>query len=302
MPLQEIVGTFTKERHRFDSGFSIGVLSNNTIVVGSSEPGALVPGLEYVFVGDWKKHATYGTQFSYQGFTQRQPTTRLGVVEYLRRFNVLTPPRINRMADVEGHDRLIDKLKADPAAVAHRCFAGDRSYGDLVAGAMELAEKLKGDQKFQETKLQLVDLFAGRGFPHTLPEACIKAFGAKAAVRIKRDPFAMMVAKLPGCGFLRCDRMYVELGLPKDRMRRQIMCAWHHIHSDGSGTTWHSWEVVARDVAKQLSGNVRVERAMTAAVRAKWLTTRVVNGKAWVADTKRAEDEDTIFEKLKELI
>lgn len=299
MPLQEMVGTFDKERNRFESNYMVGLLTNKTVIVGSAEPGDLVQGCEYVFMGDWVKHQKYGPQFKFAGFTRRAPSSRRGVLEYLKRFEMFTPLRINRMMDIEGYDKLIGRLKNDSANVAYSCFKGDPAYRDLVGKCMSLGAALIQDQQFQETKLQLLEILAERGFPHSLPDECIKKFGVLAAVRIRKDPFAMMVAKLPGCGFLRCDRLYCELGLPRDRMRRQIMCAWNAIRTDGSGTTWHEWETIARTVAQQLTGNVRVERALRAAVRMKWLVTRAIGGKLWIADRKRAENEDTILKHLK---
>jgi len=301
MPLQEMVGTFQSERNRFESGYMVGQLANKTVIVGSTEPGALVPGLEYVFIGDWKTHPIYGSQFAFQGFSQKEPTTRAGVVAYLTRMDVVSSVRVHKMVDIEGHSAVIGMLKADPAGVAFRCFAGDRAYQDLVVKIVELGARLKGDQKFQEAKVQLLDLFVGRGFPHTLPDACVKRFGAFAAKRIRKDPFTLMIEKLPGCGFLRVDQLYVDLGLPKDRMKRQVMCAWHHIHSSREGTTWHLWSEVAEAVGRKLSGNIRINKALRVAVRAKWLTSRTVDGKVWIADRQRAEDEDTILKQMEKI-
>jgi hypothetical protein len=167
---------------------------------------------------------------------------------------------------------------------------------------LSLSAALIQDNQFQETKLQLLDLLAGRGFPHNLPEEAARKFGVLAPVRIRRDPFCLLVAKLPGCGFLRCDALYVELGLPLDRMRRQIMCALHAIRSDSSGTTWHGWDEIAKTIGEQLSGNVRIDRALRAAVRMKWLVTRTIDGKVWLADRKRATNEDEIANRLKVLL
>ncbi len=293
---EELTGTFRQERHRFDSGGMIGVLEDKNIVVGNAQEGDLIPGIPYKFVGTWGNHPKYGRQFRFSAFVQQQPHTRHGVVTYLQKLcKGIGETLAHRIVDVFTAEQAIPTLLNDPLAVAAKCS------GLTPAVAKAASEAIKTTGNNRDTKIHLMDIFAGRGFPQALIDECIKRFGIAAPDRIRRDPWVLMVERMPGCGFLRVDRLYTDMGHPLDRMKRQIMAAWYTVHSDTSGSTWHSWDAIVTGVGQKITGNVRAEKALKVAVRSGWLEMREDGGKAWLADRKRAENEKYIGLKVAEL-
>ena len=148
----------------------------------------------------------------------------------------------------------------------------------------------------------MLDLIANKGFGEKSIDACIEQWGVNAPDVVRRDPFKMMVAGIFGAGFFRCDRLWHEFGLPLDRMRRQVMAAWDHMRTDMSGSTWHEKAAVIESVKKLITGNARPDRAVAIAVRAGVLTQCEREGKLWLAEQAKADDERFVGIKIGELL
>ena len=298
--MEELVGEFDGEGYRNDTGWIYGWLADGTKISGVCQPGDLVRGIPYRFVGRWSngnESKKYGRQFQFRAFVQSEPHSRAGVVEYLQRYvDGVGPAIANRLCDVFGVERAVGVLKSDPGRAARQV---DRLTANV---AIRAAEMLKQQERFQETKIDLLDLFARRGFPHRLVALCCERFGVMAARKIRFDPFCLMTHHLPGCGFLRCDRLYIELGLPPDRIKRQVMAGWHEIHSNSNGSTWVCKSKVAEGIEQRITGNVRAERAIAVGVRAGWLVEREVDGVVWLADAKYAASEKIVLEESLRMI
>lgn len=291
---EELVGIFNGIRWTSNEGdFIIGSLRDGECVMGNCDPSDLVSGITYRFVGKWTESPQFGSQFKFTAFVQHEPHSRNGVVEYLKRYAPNVGDSIaHQLVDLYGADRAIACLKADPVA------ASKALRGLPVGKAEEAAKALKEQERFQETKVKLIDLFAERGFRHSLVDECVRRLGVLAPVRIKRDPFVLLSMKFTGCGFLRVDRLYLELGLPPDRMKRQVMAMWHVVHSDMSGSTWHPEAKVIEEAGRLITGRYRPERAMRVATRAKWLIREDRDGEWWIADGKAAQDENYVAERI----
>ena len=89
-----------------------------------------------------------------------------------------------------------------------------------------------------KTKVDLIGMFKGYGLGERAIQDCLQKWGARAAQVIRRDPFKMLVAQIYGAGYDRCDRLYLELGLPPRRLKRQMLKLWSDIKKDYSGHTW----------------------------------------------------------------
>jgi hypothetical protein len=296
--IEELTGIYEREGFRNDDNWFFGFLEDGTKISGVCEPGTYIPGIQYRFLGQWDKQDTgYGPQFKVKASIQSEPHTRAGVVEYLARY----APGIgtilaHRLCDTFSADKAIGVLKTDSKTAAAK-------VSGLNFGAAELAAvSLQHQEHFQETKIDLLDLFAKRGFPHVLVDLACDKWGVKAAQRIRRDPFVLLVTKMPGCGFLRVDSLYLDLGLPPDRLKRQVMAAWHVIHSDMSGSTWYRWARIVEEIGRRITGELKAEKALKVAVRADWLAVREVGGEVWLADAKRARAEGYCVEKILELM
>jgi exodeoxyribonuclease V alpha subunit len=294
--LAELVGVFGRvvwQDPKVTQGprFLIATLEDKTTIKGEADPGDFVPGISYRFYGRWgKAHSKYGQAFEFKQVVQQAPHSRFGVVQHLLKYAAgIGPVFAAQLWDAFGTDA-VKMLRTDVAAVATACPAIPRQrLNDASASLRELAGT-------EDVRIELTGLFDGRGFEHKLIELCIKKWGIHAPRRIKHDPFTLLVNKFPGCGFDRCDRLWSDLGLPPERIKRQLMCLWRALQENGDGNTWHPM-TLARDVILQKISGVATDkvdwrRAVKLGLRSRWLASRCdQQGKWWLAIGEQARDE-----------
>jgi hypothetical protein len=300
--LETITGVFDRVRwsspDAADRAFMIGFLEDGTVILGPAEDGELTPRLTYQFYGKWEDHDEHGRQFKFQQFVQHLPHSREGVVAYLTRHAPgVGPATATRLFDAFGGEA-VKVLRTQPLMAA-MATNGTLSADKANAAAIVLRD-LAG---LEDTKIQLVNLFAGRGFPGALVDECIEKWRILAPARIKRDPFCLLVEGLTGCGFARCDRLYMDLGLPPDRLKRQMICLWHVLHSDTSGNTWIEATTALGKLGEMVSGTrLQKKKAAKLGIRSGWLAKhRDEAGVLWFADGERGRDEKFVAEKLIQL-
>ena len=269
-------------------------------VKGEADPNEFVQGLGYRFWGKHEKPNDFGKQFAFKQLKRDEPHSRVAVVGYLTRFAAgIGPVFASQLWDAFGADA-VRVLRVDPSRAA-------MAIGIPVSRACAASEALNCDGQNEDLKLELVQLFDGRKFPKKLIEIVIKKWGLSAPQRIRRDPFTLLVNRLPGCGFARCDRLYVDLGLPLDRLKRQFACIWKSLKDDGDGHTWHPIDVAAKAVMAGVSGlpegKLNWQRAVKLGVRAGWLRVRKDEaGKWWIAEAKKADNEKSVADDMRRLM
>lgn len=297
---EELVGEYAGTRWSSDDRtFLIGALRDGTIVKGNADAGKLIPGGSYRFLGKWQEHPKYGRQFAFSTFVESEPHTYHGVIEYLlRNTNRVGIGRAtaHALVDAFGADKVIGILKRNPEtvpAVVPRVTA---------KMAQRASQQLIAVEQFEQTKIDLLDLFAGRGFPASIVDWCVRRFGVLGPKRLRHDPFTLLVEQAPGCGFLRVDGLYQELGLPLDRLKRQAICVWHVMRSDMSGSVWFRRDWIENRVRELVSGELRIDRAITLAVRARMVEVKIVDGVEWMACAQDARDERQVCEYLQRIV
>lgn len=259
-------GTKWRNPKEPDSKFLIGITECGVGVMGDAADGELFPGLQVRFYGRWDEHSKYGKQFKFQQFQKIEPHDRAGVEAYLCRYAPgIGPGLAGQLFDVFGGDA-VKILRTQPEETA-------KLIPRLtLATAMTAAEELRKLVKLEDAKIDLTSLFAGRGFFKSLVDDCIERWGILAAARVKRDPFCLLVAEFSGCGFARCDRLYQDLGLPLERLKRQMLCLWHTLNEDMSGSTWIPAEFVVLRLGEMVGGaKIRPNKAVRLGVRSGWL-------------------------------
>lgn len=295
---EELVGVVDRITWASDDGsYAIGRLSNKMGIKGNPPSSGLTPGLTYRFLGKHEDDPKWGPQFSFKAAVEHIPSGRAGVVEYLKRYAPGIGPSIaQQLCDEFGSDRALAELKRDPIAASRAV------RGLSVEKAREAADALIAAEKFQETRIRLLELIANKGFGEKAIDGCIEQWGVMAPDVVRRDPFKLMVARIFGAGYMRCDRLWHEFGLPLDRMRRQVMAAWDYMRSDMTGSTWHEKAAVIENVKRLITGNARPDRAVAIAVRAGVLIQCEREGKLWLAEREKGEAEKYIGQKLGELL
>ncbi|HWB00982.1 MAG TPA: helix-hairpin-helix domain-containing protein [Pirellulales bacterium] len=311
-----ITGVFDRVRFRSpdpDSNFIIAYLEDGTCVKGDEKSdGDLMPGVPYQFYGRWKNDPEHGRYFRFQMYSAKEPHSKAGIVGYLRRYACGVGPAIAaRLFDAFGSEAVkVLRTQPDIAVAASGKYL-------TIEKAREAATALQAIAELEDTKIELADLFSGRGFPGVLVEECINRWGILAPARIRRDPYSLLVNEMSGCGFARCDRLYTDLGLPLHRIKRLVVCLWHVLHSDTSGNTWFDADEIKVRFGEQVGvlGEIQeagdrprrlrpgFRNAVRCAVRAGWLAKRRDDtGKLWLAESQRAENERYLAEKLAELM
>lgn len=296
---EELTGIF--ESHRYfdaESRFLIGHLSSKECVLGNVGDRSLIPGVEYRFLGKWdgQEGVGYGRQFKFETFVQAEPHTRRGVVEYLKKFAPgVGDVTAHKLCDLYGENKCLAVLKTNPKDVASKI----PHLG--LAKAEEASKALVAQEKFQETRIDLMDLFAGRGFPGTLIDACISKWGIHAAIRVKKDPFCLLTDEMPGCGFKRVDTLYGELGNEPDRITRKVVCAWHAVREDRTGSVWVKWESLVAAMELLITNCSSVGNAIDIAVAGGWLSQEAIEGEVFLAEREQAVFESAISERLRVL-
>lgn len=259
----EITATFQHERFRFenaDGDTMIGeariVNSDGSQVVGikgKAERGDLQQHLSYRFYGHWTEYKNKRTgkvekQFAFQTFVPAQPHDRAGVITYLKKAgegNNIGQATAQQIWDTFGPDS-VRILREHPEVVASKI---KRLSAEECGRA---SDWLKHHKDLEDCTIELIALLDGKGFPKYVPARVVRTWGNRAATVIKRDPFQLM--HFPGCGFKRCDALYMELGLNPARLRRQAYCAWYTLFSNNDGHTWFPAQFAADGVRQMVGG------------------------------------------------
>ncbi len=158
---------------------------------------------------------------------------------------------------------------------------------------------------FEQTRIQLDHLFAGRGFPSGLIDLCVENFGVSAIDVIKRNPFTLLVRGFPGCGFIRVNQLYESMGLAgraHESRKREVIYLWHAI-KEGDGSVWYDSRVLCQNLARTISTKTNPRRAIAIGVRAGWLVQRRdKEGVLWLSTAEESGIERRLTEKLVAMI
>jgi len=295
----DIIGTIDRIKWRApDSNYVIAGLEDGTTIVGNAAEGDLFPGITYQFFGDWDENAKFGRQFKFVQLVKQEPHSRHGVVCYLARY----APGVGNGIAAQLFDAFgstaVQVLRTDPEQAARRCPRLTIEKAKLASQALKQLLRL------EDTKIDLTNLFAGRGFNTTLVDAVVAKWGILAPERVRRDPFSLLVHGFASCGFARCDRLYADLGLPQEKIKRQVICLWHVLREESNGSTWHDSRAVVRKMAEAVGGvTTRPGRAIKVGVRAGWIAVKVdAEGRRWLAEGQKAKNEKFLAERISELI
>lgn len=296
--VEELVGTFSHVKNRFQSGMVIAALEDGSTVKGVLEDGEeLIDGMTYRFMGRTDVHPRYGKQFWFSSFVLATPHTRRAVVKYLHTFaEGVGVVKAGELWDKFGPDA-VKVLADEPARVVEaKILSPER--------AAEASETLRGMQATQATRIDLMGLLDGKGFPKKIVSALIKKFGASAAQDVREDPY-LLLRHFKGAGFLRTDKLYLDLKHDPASLPRQMYCVWHHLRSSTAGHTWHAIEAAVQALRDSVSGaKLQPTKAIELGVRedrlAVWKDAIAKDG--WVAEAAKAANERTVAEEVRRLL
>ena len=273
--LEEIEGTFRAERYR-SGEFMIGeielIKTNGAhpefmTIKGEADQDELARNGRYRFYGKfvnyfskWKKADE--RQFQFQTFVPAISHDRDGVVEYLLHtgkglgFGRATA---TKLFDAYGSDA-VKVARESPEKIL------DHNRSITREQCIKIGERLELQKATEDATIELASLLSGRGLPKTTPRKAIRKWGNRAAQVVSKDPYTLMAFR--GCGFKRCDALWIEFGHRSDRLKRQALCAWYSVASNAEGHTWFPVEHVVQSIRENIgSAKCRPKAAIKLALR-----------------------------------
>lgn len=264
--LEEITATYLSERFRFanadgdviiGSAFANGAVNANVGIKGQADQGELGEGQTYRFYGKWTEYKNKHSgkiekQFAFQSFVREAPHGRDGVVAYLKAAGEglgLGTVRCQRLWELYGSEA-VAAMRERPAEVVERLLAAGLKI--QPENAAKIAATLAEQQALEACTLDLMDVLNGRGFPKSTSRLAVREWGNRAASIIRRNPYRLM--NFRGCGFKRCDALYLDLKHDPNAIRRQGLCAWYTLARDSEGHTHYPLGFVERGIRESIAG------------------------------------------------
>jgi exodeoxyribonuclease V alpha subunit len=278
-----------------ENPFIIAQTSDRTTVKGPAFGRDFARGRTYKFCGKWTSHPKFGRQFEFVVALEDQPHDLRGCVAYLLRALKNKDTGIGektaaRMFAEYGSD-CVRMLREKPKQVA-------AAIGIDMDACLTAAQVLAEDAKDATIKIELLSLFDGKGFPRDTIAKCIEVWGPRAPNIIRRDAFQLLTSKrkIPGAGFKRVDKLFLDLGGHPAKLKRQALCAWHACKEAGDHT-WHASQFVIQAIKGAIGGvDVKPAKALQLAVRAGWLVSRMEGKQELIAIAEQAKNEADVAE------
>ena len=315
---RELTGRFVAEKTVFGEGENRTIIGEirvgkdtHTIKLRCGEDD-LQRGMMYRFFGH-ERETKYGLQFHANSFSPEAPADDESFAAYLKQCSGPTKGSItDRVAwllvETFG-DKCVDVVVNRPAEAAAGLVGKGTRWDEEKA--LAASEYLRQFERVRGTKIQLLGLLDGRGFPNKTVDRAIRALGASAATQIEADPY--ILTQFPGIGFLGADKMYCDLAKKNSAndedyrqrlawIKRQALCAAYAVRSDRSGSVWVARRVAELGVRKSISNTLaRPDEAIQWAIAQGILVARK-HGGDWLAITKLAEHELEIAKSINDLL
>ncbi len=283
----------SKETPEGETPFVIGRIDadgESVGIKGNADPAEFLEGVSYVFQGYMEHNPKYGRTIKFHSWRAKAPHTRRGLTMYLQRHcEGIGAKRASDLFDAFGQ-RAVEMIRTDPKAV-HQALDGAVKLEVLKRNAVKLKDLLKTEG----VRIDLTDLLLGRGFASRAIEACLAQWKLNAAQVIRDNPFVLMQFGIPGAGFLRCDKLYLELGHDPAAVTRQAYCLVYALKSDSSGHTWIDWKQAKSQLNSMVSSaTVDGKQALATAIEMGLISERKEKDGLWVAERKNATNEMTL--------
>jgi hypothetical protein len=229
--------------------------------------------LSFRFQGRWDDHPKFGRQFKFDAAILSAPVDRLGMVAYLTTLaDNIGAKRAARLWELYG-DQAAEVLRTQPLRAVAAGVLGENE----ARAASKCLELSAGRER---VLLELLSLLAGRGFGRKLPTEAIALWGERATQVVRKNPYLLMLRDLPGAGWKRCDKLWLDCGRGAAHPKRQVMAAIAYLR-EGHGDTWHD----ARRVAGAISDACGAEDARAE----ERLAEKVKELSAWTKRARRYE-------------
>lgn len=298
--MEELTGTVlgvvfrSEDRSRVVARVLTGAGGCATVTGPDRADSPLAKSLAFRFVGRWDDHPKFGRQFRFDAAVLGSPVGKAGMVAYLTSLvDRVGEKRAGRLWELYG-DRAADVLRDDPGRVVADQVLGE---GEAASASASLQQH-RGRER---VLLEMLTLVAGRGFGRKLPEEAVKLWGDRAGERVRRNPYLLLLHDLPGAGWKRCDKLWLDLGHSPTHPKRQVLAAVAYLE-DGHGDTWHEAKKVAGAIAEACGPSADPKRSLRTAERWGKIAIRRKGDQRHVALAQNARAEEAVARKVKELL
>jgi exodeoxyribonuclease V alpha subunit len=107
---------------------------------------------------------------------------------------------------------------------------------------------------------------------------------------------------LPGAGWKRCDKLYLDLGKSRDSLKRQTLAGWNALKEDRTGSTWVPAETVVRGITEAVPTAADPVKAIKLGIRGGLFSVRRNGPERWIAVASHARAEQRIADSLARLL
>jgi len=316
---RELTGRFLGEKAVFGEGERRCIIGkiragkDEHTVRGYAPEGELQSGMMFRFYGHVHVHPRYGEQFNFNSFTPEKPADDESIVAYLKQCHgpqkgSITEQVALALVETFGADAISAVIDAPAKAAEAIKRFGTRWDAEK---AMVASLVLRASESIRATKVELIGLLDGRGFPKKTPDRCIKAMGVTAATTVKQNPYSLMC--LPGIGFKGADKMYCDIARKRCKtteeyqqalalIERQGRCADYAVRTDRTGSTWVPRNVAEMAVRQNVSNTLaKPDNAISWAKGKGYLESRTSNGE-WIAVKSHADSEVEVAQAVNDLL
>jgi ribosomal protein S5 len=298
---QELLAAFVCQRWRAEDGGAVIAQVRDGqgrphIVKGPPDAGpTLLAGVTYRWMGRWEDHDKYGRQFAFAAFSAVVGGDKRGVVAYLQAVaDNVGEKRAERLWDAYG-PLAVEALRNDPEGVASK---GIMSLDD----AREAAQTLHDEAAFEAVKIALLGMFTGRGFGNRAIKECIRLWRHRAAEFVRRNPYLLLLRKVPGCGWKRVDKLFLDLGHNPARLKRQTLVAVAELRNGSTGDTWRPAQSVGEAIVKAVPVGADPVAALRLGIRARVIVRRKDRaGEVWLAEGAKGRNEAAVAEHVRRI-
>lgn len=264
----------------------------------------ITPQMRYLAYGRYVTKPGYGEQFEIRTFSLRQPYEKAGVIRYLQEAPGVGLATAKQLWD-KFQGEAVRILREDPEAVSLALRGGFTLEKARLAAAFFWQQVAMEGCSIRMKPLMI-------GLPRETEKRAIKKYGNRAPDVIEHDPLKLLHVDFPGIGWAKADKLYKQLGLPQDRLKRQALAAAYEL-STADGDTWKPAAFGEWAIRKHVGGTdltnprtlrngkqVRlIDRALVIAERSKVIHRKQdQNQQQWLAYKDRAEAELEVAQRI----
>lgn len=291
--MEEISGKYIRELVRWSPETALLTCESRACakitVICDCEPYELEPNMRYRFAGNWTYHQKYGQQFRALSYAPEIPLTERAILDYLKRFSGVGEKTASLLFAKHGSETL-DRIAENPLILTE--------FGRIKeSAAKDAAEVIRRDLDCAKTQLELASFLSGYGFPKEVQRQVFQAYGAKSVEILKRNPYLTM--RFERVGFTTADKFAMGTGFPPTRLKRQALAIQYFL--EGKGDVWVSADLALANLRNLLDNETGIQfrDAVQLLLRAKKIEGKKIDGAAYLACRKDAENERLIAEEVR---